>query len=175
MGIYDHSDDIVKTIMDPSLYTLNGFKTIDNCETYWDRITLMAIRGLFNANKQDLAYDILNTYSENRLLKDHVPYAIEAYPEGNQAHLAAESALYARIALEGILGFEPEGFEKFKLHLSIPSKLDELNIENFIYNNKSLSISVCKELDSDNYLVSIPEINLYLKSLNNSDIIVNVK
>ena len=172
MGIYDHTDDIVNTIMDKSIYTENGFKTIDNCETYWDRVTLMAIRGLFNANKADLAYDILLSYSENRLLKDHVPYAIEAYPEGNQAHLAAESALYARIYLEGILGFEPISFNEFKLHLSIPNKLPYIKIANIIYNKKKISIEISKE--DDKYSISINELNYHYITDNFKDLIIKI-
>lgn len=44
-------------------------------------------------------------YSQQRLLGEHVPYPIEAWPEGNQRHLSAESALYCRIVTEGILVF----------------------------------------------------------------------
>lgn len=174
MGIYDHADDIVKEIMDPSIYTENGFKTIDNEETYWDRITLMAIRGLFNADKSDLAYDILCKYSENRLLKDHVPYAIEAYPEGNQAHLSAESALYSRIYLEGILGFLPNSFNSFKLHLSIPSSLNEINLRSICYNYKYLDICVCKDEHDDMYLLSIEQLGIYKKVSNHQDIIITL-
>ena len=174
MGIYDHVDDIIKEILDPSIYTENGFKTIDSEETYWDRITLMAIRGLFNADKSDLAYKILNTYSTNRLLKDHVPYAIEAYPEGNQAHLSAESALYSRIFLEGILGFKPQSFNSFMLHLSMPSTMNEINLKAICYNNISLDICVCKDNIDDTYLLSIEQLNIYMKVNNHQDVTINL-
>lgn len=174
MGIYDHVDDIINEIMDPSIYSVNGFKTIETEETYWDRITLMAIRGLFNADKSDLAYDILCKYSENRLLKDHVPYAIEAYPEGNQAHLSAESALYCRIYLEGILGFLPNSFNSFKLHLSIPSSLNEINLRSIYYGNKYLDICVCKDTQDDMYLLSIEQLGIYKKVSNHKDIIITL-
>ena len=35
---------------------------------------------------------------------EHVPYPVEAWPEGNQRHLSAESALYCRIFTEGLFG-----------------------------------------------------------------------
>ena len=59
MGIYDHKDDIINTLLNNNLYTDFGFKVSDNEDVYWDRITLMAIRGLFNADEADLAYKIL--------------------------------------------------------------------------------------------------------------------
>ena len=172
MGIYEHAEDIINTIMDERLYTDNGFKTIDNCETYWDRITLMAIRGLFNADRSNLAYEILEKYSENRLLKDHVPYAIEAYPEGNQAHLAAESALYARIYLEGILGYEPLSFSLFKLHLSMPDKLDYIDVDNVMICGIPMSISINKV--DDKYSIEIDEICYYKEVNNHEDVIIDV-
>ena len=46
----------------------------------------------------------LRAYSTRRLLGEHVPYAVEAWPEGNQRHLAAESALYCRVYRRGCLG-----------------------------------------------------------------------
>ena len=50
MGLYDHKDEIKDVLFDEKLFIGNGFKTIDNTETFWDRVTLMAIRGLFNAD-----------------------------------------------------------------------------------------------------------------------------
>ena len=172
MEIYDHKEDIVNTIMNDSIYTENGFKTIDNCDTYWDRVTLMAIRGLFNANYPELAYEILKKYSENRLLKDHVPYAVEAYPEGNQAHLAAESALYARIFLEGILGFEQLGFDKFILKISLPNELNYININKIRYGKKIFDININKE--NDLLRLRIDKLNIDLLVKNNQKIIINV-
>jgi cellobiose phosphorylase len=51
--------------------------------------------------------EYLQRYSTQRLLGEHVPYAIEAWPEGNQRHLAAESGLYCRIVTEGLFGIRP--------------------------------------------------------------------
>ncbi len=171
MGIYEHSEQIIQTIMSDDLYTENGFKTIDNCDTYWDRITLMAIRGIFNAHQPDLAYDILLKYSENRLLKDHVPYAIEAYPEGNQAHLAAENALYARIYIEGILGFEPVSFQSFSLHLSMPSALKYIKVSSFYYSKRTFSIFVQKE--DNHYLMIIPHLHFRKKVKNFEEVMIS--
>ena len=42
-----------------------------------------------------------------------MPYAIEAWPEGGQRHLSAESGLYGRIITEGLFGIRPTGFKSF--------------------------------------------------------------
>ena len=173
MDIYEHVDDIIKVLLHPSIYTHNGFKIIDNCDTYWDRITLMAIRGLFNADKADLAFDILFKYCEQRMLYHHVPYAIEAYPEGNQAHLSAESALFERIFLEGILGFKPLSFTTFKLHLSIPQKLRTFSIENITYNHINFDILITR-LKNNEYEVKIPKLSFKVLTKNFKDVLIQL-
>ena len=50
------------------------------------------------------------------MLGDHVPYAVEAWPEGNQRHLSTESALYCRIMIEGLFGIRPIALDAFKLN-----------------------------------------------------------
>lgn len=58
---------------------------------------------------------MLHRYSQRRLLGDHVPYPIEAWPEGSQRHLSAESGLYCRIVTEGLFGIRPAGLRSFDL------------------------------------------------------------
>src|SRR5262249_19966721 len=66
------------------------------------------------------AIDYLVYYSTRRLLGEHVPYPVEAYPEGNQRHLSAESALYCRIFTEGMFGIRPTGFRSFSFTPRLP-------------------------------------------------------
>lgn len=49
-----------------------------------------------------------------------MPYAIEAWPEGGQRHLSAESGLYGRIITEGLFGIRPTGFNSFILTPRLP-------------------------------------------------------
>jgi cellobiose phosphorylase len=53
-----------------------------------------------------------------------VPYPVEAWPEGNQRHLAAESALYCRIFTEGLFGIRPTGLRSFQLTPRLPNNWD---------------------------------------------------
>ena len=95
-------------------------------ETFWDRSTLYALRGVYAAGETEKATDYLHRYSATRLLGEHVPYAIEAWPEGNQRHLSAESGLYGRIITEGMFGIRPTGFKSFNLTPRLPESWDKM-------------------------------------------------
>ena len=71
----------------------------------------------------------MKKYSATRLLGDHVPYAIEAWPEGSQRHLSAESGLYARIITEGMFGIRPTGFKSFTLTPRLPKDWEFMNLK----------------------------------------------
>ena len=70
----------------------------------------------------------LKKYSHRRLLGDHVPYAIEAWPEGNQRHLSAESGLYCRIYTEGLFGIRPTGLRSFEMTPRLPQEWEYANL-----------------------------------------------
>jgi len=123
VGIYDRSGETRKALFSDRLWTDNGILTQEGDNTFWDRATLYALRGIFNSGDGAEAYEYLKKYTETRLLGEHVPYPVEAYPEGNQRHLSAESALYCRVITEGIAGITPSGFSKFCLKPSFPPEL----------------------------------------------------
>jgi hypothetical protein len=62
-------------------------------------------------------------------LGEHVPYAVEAYPEGSQAHLSAESALYARIYTEGLFGILPTGLHSLRAVPRLPDDWDHMRLD----------------------------------------------
>ncbi|MDE6423950.1 MAG: hypothetical protein K2K95_11115, partial [Muribaculaceae bacterium] len=93
---------------------------------FWDRSTLYALRGVYAVGATDKATEYLKKYSNTRLLGDHVPYAIEAWPEGGQRHLSAESGLYGRIITEGMFGIRPTGFRSFTLTPRLPSEWNDM-------------------------------------------------
>ncbi|MDD4010079.1 MAG: hypothetical protein PHQ67_09770, partial [Fermentimonas sp.] len=55
--------------------------------------------------------------------------AIEAWPEGNQRHLSAESGLYCRIITEGLFGIRPMGLNSFTLKPSLPEEWDKMSLK----------------------------------------------
>ena len=46
--------------------------------------------------------------------------SVEAYTEGNQRHLSAESAFYCRLCTEGLFGLRPTGFRSFTYTPRLP-------------------------------------------------------
>lgn len=120
VGLFDRTEPTLEALFSPRLWTENGLLTQAGTETFWDRSTLYAMRGAIFAGAVDRTLPYLQYYSRARLLGEHVPYAIEAWPEGNQRHLSAESALYARIFTEGMFGIRPTGLRSFSLNPHLP-------------------------------------------------------
>lgn len=128
VGIYDRAEETTAALFSPLLWSENGLLTEQGQKTYWDRSTLYALRGVFAAGKCDDALEKLASYSATRLLGDHVPYAVEAWPEGFQRHLSAESGLYCRIITEGLFGIRPTGIRSFDLKPSMPSSWKRMTL-----------------------------------------------
>lgn len=154
VDIFDRKEGTVSALLSDYLWTEDGLKTEEYNETFWDRSTLFALRGLFKAGKQELGEKYLKAYTERRLLGEHVPYPVEAFPEGNQRHLAGESALYNRIFLEGILGMRPVGFGEMVIRPQLPKSWSYITFENIHINQKIYNITVKKQ---DNYTIKITQ------------------
>jgi hypothetical protein len=129
VGLYARKDATLAALFSPRLWTPDGLATQAGDTTFWDRATLYALRGAFAAGATERALEHLARYSRRRLLGEHVPYPVEAYPEGNQRHLAAESALYARIATEGLFGLRPTGLHAFRATPRLPPAWPEMKLE----------------------------------------------
>lgn len=130
VDIFDRKEGTINALFSPRLWTDNGLLTQAGSETFWDRSTLYALRGVYAAGETEKATEYLKFYSNQRLLGDHVPYAIEAWPEGNQRHLSAESGLYCRIITEGLFGIRPSGFDSFVLTPHMPDEWNEISLSN---------------------------------------------
>lgn len=126
VGIDERKDATINALFSPRLWTENGLLTQAGSETFWDRSTLYALRGVYAVGETEKATDYLQRYSTTRLLGNHVPYAIEAWPEGDQRHLSAESGLYGRIITEGMFGIRPTGFKAFTLTPRLPKEWNEM-------------------------------------------------
>ncbi|MDD3077041.1 MAG: hypothetical protein PHE44_10885, partial [Proteiniphilum sp.] len=102
-----------------------------------------ALRGVLASGEKEKGMEYLKHYSTQRLLGEHVPYAIEAWPEGNQRHLSAESGLYCRIITEGLFGIRPVGLNSFTLKPSLPDGWDKMSLKKIraFGNNFDLDIS----------------------------------
>lgn len=142
VGIHERAEGTIDALLSPKLWSENGMLTQEGSTTYWDRSTLYGLRGIYQAGERDRATELLAQYSEKRLLGEHVPYPIEAWPEGSQRHLSAESGLYCRIITEGLFGIRPVGLTSFALTPQLPSQWDEMALKNIHAFNTSFDIHV---------------------------------
>ena len=142
VGIQDRKDATIQALFSPRLWTENGLLTQAGSETFWDRSTLYALRGVYACGETEKATDYLRFYSSQRLLGEHVPYAIEAWPEGNQRHLSAESGLYCRIITEGMFGIRPTGLNSFVFTPRLPQEWDHMNLRKICAFNQVFDIEV---------------------------------
>lgn len=142
VNIFDRKDETIKALFSNKLNKGEGLVTRSGNKTFWDRSTLYALRGAFYSGENKLSEKLLTDYSIARTLARHIPYAVEAYPEGNQSQLSAESGLYLRIFTEGILGYRPLGFNKFSIKPTLPYSWDYMEIRNFYVLKKTISIKI---------------------------------
>ena len=147
VGIDERAEGTIQALFSPRLWTKDGLLTQAGSETFWDRSTLYALRGVYAVGATEKATEFMKKYSATRLLGDHVPYAIEAWPEGSQRHLSAESALYARIITEGIFGIRPTGFKSFTLTPRLPKDWPFMNLKNIHAFDACFDVEV-KRLDN---------------------------
>jgi hypothetical protein len=156
VGIYDRADATMDAMFKSDLYTKDGLLTAQGSETFWDRSTLYAFRGGYAAGYADFITEQLSYYSNRRLLGDHVPYPIEAWPEGSQRHLSAESGLYCRIITEGMFGIRPTGMRSFELKPEIPSSWEFASLKSVRAFGSDFDIDV-KRLAGDKLRVDVVE------------------
>lgn len=148
--INDRKEGTIDALFD-ELWTKNGVHVEKNEENpqiskiFWDRGTLYALRGTFLAGATDRSLKKLQEFSRQRLLGDRVPYVVEAYPEGNMAHLSAESGLYCRIFTEGLFGIVPTGLKSFEFAPTLPSDWNQMELNKVRAFNKSFDIKVSRE------------------------------
>src|SRR3989339_899121 len=145
VGIFDRKQGTIDALFSPQLWTNDGLATEEGDKTFWDRSTLYALRGVFTAGETEKAIDYLKYYSNRRLLGDHVPYPVEAYPEGNQRHLSAESGLYCRIITEGIFGIRPTGLKTFTLTPRLPKDWNNMKLKHVRLFGEDFDISVTRK------------------------------
>lgn len=147
VDIFDRKEGTIDALFSPELWTPDGLASESGDLTFWDRSTLYALRGVFAAGDTRRGLKYLQYYSTRRLLGEHVPYPVEAYPEGNQRHLSAESGLYCRIFTEGLFGIRPLSLTSFSLCPQLPDDWDFMKLRNVHGFQKEFDINVQREGD----------------------------
>jgi len=153
MGILERTEGTVAALFSDHLWTEDGLTTEAGRRDFWDRSTLYGLRGALAAGATEQAGERLLAYTRRRLLGEHVPYAIEAWPENNQRHLSAESGLYCRVFTEGLFGMRPTGFRSFDCTPRLPDGWDRMAMRNIRAFQDSFDLSV--ERDGEGQLVRV--------------------
>jgi hypothetical protein len=148
VGIFDKKEGTISALFSRRLWTPDGLATQAGDKTFWDRSTLYALRGVLIAGETEKAMDFIRYYSRRRLLGEHVPYPVEAYPEGNQRHLSAESGLYCRIYTEGLFGMRPAGLLSFWCTPRLPREWSNMALRNVQCFGHTFDLEVRRTSDS---------------------------
>ena len=135
VGIQTRKEGTLSAMLSPYLWTEEGMLTCERSsentsDTIWDRSTLYGMKCAFLSGAGDQMLKPLLDYCHKRLVCDRVPYAVEAYPEGDKRHLSGESALFVRVITEGLFGIMPESLDSFSFLASIPENIPEMSLTN---------------------------------------------
>jgi len=143
MNILERASSTIDALFDV-LWGPFGIRSVSDRDIYWDRSTLYAFRAAFIAGKADLALMYLKPYVRERLTGHHMPYPIEAYPEGNQKQLSGESGLYARMITEGLFGVRVKALNTFVCKPSMPSTWDHMRLNHMTLFGKKFDLEVLR-------------------------------
>lgn len=137
MGITERAKDTLKSI-DEKLWTDGSCRSTEGEKILWDRSALYYLATLFRAGETETAWKKLKEYCNTRLLGDHVPYAVEAYPEGGMRHLSAESGLFCRVLTDGLLNirFDEKGYT---VNPELPEEVRQIEVNNIYLDGKKSS------------------------------------
>jgi len=170
VGIFDRKPGTVDALFSPDLWTDDGLATASGDKTFWDRATLYALRGVFASGDTKRGLKFLQYYSNRRLLGEHVPYPVEAFPEGNQRHLSAESALYCRVFTEGLLGIRPTGLNSFNLTPQLPDDWNFIRMKQLHGFGTIMDIEIVrKENNKVQIIVKQGDKIIFDKTINNGE------
>jgi hypothetical protein len=160
VNILDRKQGTIDALFSPELWTVDGLASQSGDKTYWDRSTLYALRGVFATGDTKRGLEYLHYYSNRRLLGEHVPYPVEAFPEGGQRHLSAESGLYCRIYTEGLFGIRPVGLNSFTVTPQLPDGWNFMKLKNIHGFQEEFDIEISREsgkirllVKSNNHLI----------------------
>jgi hypothetical protein len=175
MGITDRQEGTLEALF-TKLWTDNGIRVeynpnLEEPNLFWDRGTLYAFRGAFKAGATERALQKLKAYSSTRLLGFHVPYVVEAWPEGNMAHLSAESALYCRIFTEGLLGINPVGFHRIEISPKMPEAWNAYSMKNIKALNTSWDLILKRKGDKIQVTILKEGKPIFDKKVNENEIL----
>ncbi len=153
MGLMDRRGGTIAALFSPRLWTPDGLATQAGESAFWDRSTLYGLRGVLQAGETATGLRFLSAYTRRRLLGDHVPYPVEAWPEGDQRHLSSESGLYCRIFTEGLFGLLPTGLDRFRCTPRLPDGWPRMALRSVRAFNRNFDVVVERHGESQHLTV----------------------
>jgi hypothetical protein len=142
MGLPERREGTIAALFSPRLWTSDGLASQAGDLAFWDRSTLYGLRGVLQAGETATGLRYLSAYTHRRLLGDHVPYPVEAWPEGDQRHLSSESGLYCRIFTEGLFGLRPTGLDRFRCTPRLPDGWPRMALRSVRAFNRNFDVVV---------------------------------
>lgn len=148
MGLLERRTGTLDALFSPHLWTEEGVLTQEGPAgrgVYWDRSTLYALRGAFQAGDTERALRCLTSYSHRRLLGEHAPYAVETgwgSGWGGSSQLSSESGLYCRVFTEGLFGIEPTGLNEFRCTPRLPDAWLRMALRSVRAFNRNFDVTV---------------------------------
>ncbi|MCX6874784.1 MAG: NPCBM/NEW2 domain-containing protein [Verrucomicrobia bacterium] len=142
MGLTERREGTIAALFSPRLWTADGLASQAGDLAFWDRSTLYGLRGVFQAGETATGLRYLSAYTGRRLLGEHVPYPVEAWPEGDQRHLSSESGLYCRIFTEGLFGIRPTGLDGFRCTPRLPAAWPRMALRSVRAFNRNFDVVV---------------------------------
>jgi hypothetical protein len=142
MGLTERREGTTAALFSPRLWSADGLASQAGDLAFWDRSTLYGLRGVLQAGETATGLRYLDAYTRRRLLGDHVPYPVEAWPEGDQRHLSSESGLYCRIFTEGLFGLKPTGLDRFQCTPRLPDGWPRMALRSVRAFNRNFDVVV---------------------------------
>jgi len=140
-----------------TMWTPDGVRVEAARHDSWDRQTLVALRTAFQIDHRreqsdvdlaEVAMDRLREFTTTRSFGEHVPYCVEENYEGCQ--LAGESALYARVWLEGVFGIAVSGRKQVRVAPRLPKTWPRMALRRLFGCGVAFDVVVSAvELDGD--------------------------
>jgi hypothetical protein len=171
VGLYDRKAATVNALFSPQLWTPDGLATEAGDSVFWDRSTLYALRGVFAAGETARGLNYLRHYARRRLLGEHVPYPVEAWPEGGQRHLSAESGLFCRIFTEGLFGIRPVALNAFDMTPRLPADWPVMKLRQVHGFGTTYNIEVRREADKLRVIVIADKITVSDQFITEGDVV----
>jgi len=169
MGIMSRCKGTISALFSSRLWTDDGLATEAGKNTFWDRSTLYGLRGALIAGEIEQTLKYFRNYTRRRLLGEHVPYAVEAWPEGEQRHLSAESALYCRVVTEGLFGIVPTGLNRFLCSPRLPADWERMSLKSVRAFGCNFDLTVMRQHQKVKVIVEIAGKIIFERAIKSGD------